>query len=235
VPRALDEVVARALAKAPGERYPTGAAMAEDLEDVAAGGPPRHARRLAAAAGDATHATPLAPGTAPVRTSAPPPPAPAFAGWRRTIVAAGVTLAVLAAALTWTRGAWRPPAATRTASVPAATAPAVVDDAPAPLTVDFEHHLRAGTLKVWVDDALVLERDLEGRVERRLAGRVRLYKGRVLEDLEVTPGRRAVRVEVAWDGKVRTSRTSAVFQPGRGRRLDVQVVRVLDDLVLEWR
>jgi serine/threonine-protein kinase len=236
VPRALDDVVAMALAKAPAERYPSGEAMAEDLEDVAAGRPPRHARRAATAAAEATRALPRAATVpAPARPSPPAAPVPpAFAGRRRAIVLAGVTFAALAVALFLVRGP--SPPAPRAPAPPAAGAPAAVEDGEAsPLTIDFEHHLRTGALRVWVDDALVLERELEGRLERRLAGRVRLYKGRVLETLEVTPERHTVRVEVAWDGKVRTSRASAAFQPGRARTLDVQVVRVLDDLVLKWR
>jgi len=41
LPPDLDRVVARALAKAPDDRYPDGQALAEDLEDVLEGRPPR--------------------------------------------------------------------------------------------------------------------------------------------------------------------------------------------------
>ena len=43
LPAALDRVVARSMAKRAEERYPTAAAMADDLEDVLAGRAPRHA------------------------------------------------------------------------------------------------------------------------------------------------------------------------------------------------
>jgi len=43
LPAALDPVVARSMAKRVEERYPTAAAMADDLEDVLAGRAPRHA------------------------------------------------------------------------------------------------------------------------------------------------------------------------------------------------
>jgi len=43
LPAALDRVVARSMAKRAEERYPTAAAMADDLEDVLAGRTPRHA------------------------------------------------------------------------------------------------------------------------------------------------------------------------------------------------
>jgi hypothetical protein len=48
-PAGLDEVVARALAKSPGERYPAAGMLAEDAQDLLAGRPPRHARGFRAA------------------------------------------------------------------------------------------------------------------------------------------------------------------------------------------
>src|SRR6185295_1827294 len=42
LPHVLDDVLARAMAKDPDERYPTGEELATDLEDVLAGRPPRH-------------------------------------------------------------------------------------------------------------------------------------------------------------------------------------------------
>jgi serine/threonine-protein kinase len=42
LPAALDRILARSMAKRPEERYPTAAAMADDLEDVLAGRTPRH-------------------------------------------------------------------------------------------------------------------------------------------------------------------------------------------------
>jgi hypothetical protein len=41
-PRDVDDVLARAMAKSPEDRYPSGRMMAEDIEDVLAGRPPRH-------------------------------------------------------------------------------------------------------------------------------------------------------------------------------------------------
>jgi serine/threonine-protein kinase len=42
LPTALDRILARCMAKRAEERYPTAAVMADDLEDVLAGRPPRH-------------------------------------------------------------------------------------------------------------------------------------------------------------------------------------------------
>jgi hypothetical protein len=43
LPAAVDAVVARALAKDRARRYPSGTALVEDIEDILAGRPPRHA------------------------------------------------------------------------------------------------------------------------------------------------------------------------------------------------
>jgi serine/threonine protein kinase len=77
LPAAVDAVVARALAKEAAARYPSGKALAEDIEDILAGRPPRHlgkapdvprtivAPSSAAAAPSTTPITPAVPG-APV-------------------------------------------------------------------------------------------------------------------------------------------------------------------------
>jgi eukaryotic-like serine/threonine-protein kinase len=231
VPAGVDQVVAMALAKSPNDRYQTGDAMAEDLEDVVAGRAPRHASAARTPAPDDPLAGLLGAPEAAVATIAIPSaaPVPSPPPWRRFAVpgalAAGLLLIVVVG---WKLSAGRAVAPTHVA--PAAPEP----DAPARMTIDFEHHMRSGGLKVWVDDALVLDRPLEGRLAQKV-GRVRLYKGQILETVEVTPARHAVRVEVGWDGKVRTARTTATFRPDSSRTLDVEVLRFLDDLTLEWR
>ncbi len=245
VPAGIDQVVAMALAKSPNDRYETGEVMAEDLEDVVAGRAPRHAAARTPAPDDplaglletpeaAVATIALGPhvGVQAIdRRPAPPSPAPVLSPppWRRFGVpgalAAGLLLIVIVG--------WRLSA--DKAVGPTNVAPASPEaDAPARITVDFEHHMRSGGLKVWIDDALVLDRPLEGRLVQKV-GRVRLYKGRILETFEVTPARHTVRAEVAWDGKVRTARSAATFRPDSSRTLDVEVLRVLDDLTLEWR
>jgi hypothetical protein len=42
LPPAIDDIVARAMAKAPEDRYPSGKMLAEDVQDVLDGHPPRH-------------------------------------------------------------------------------------------------------------------------------------------------------------------------------------------------
>jgi serine/threonine-protein kinase len=241
----VDQVIAKALAKSPAERYPTGEAMAEDLEDVVAGRRPRHAAAARAAESDdplaglldapAAIATIALPAAAVVRARTPGPER--RGGRDRWVVGLVAAAALLLAAIGgWRMVAGRPSPAKAKPDVAramdATVAPA--SDAPARMTIDFEHHMRSGSVKVWVDDDLVLERSLEGRLIEKL-GRVRLYKGRVLETVEVTPERHSVRAEVAWDGKVRAARTAATFRPDGARTLDIEVLRVLDDLTLEWR
>jgi hypothetical protein len=102
------------------------------------------------------------------------------------------------------------------------------------LAVDFDHHLRSGTLEVWVDDALVLQEPIEGRVTQKVLS-FRLRKGSVQETLEVSPGTHEVRVQVSWEGRRRSSRISGTFKAGVTRRLDVSVARLTRELSLDWR
>jgi hypothetical protein len=125
----MDEVVARALAKSPADRYLDGRAFADALEDVLAGRPPRDSSgappraTLVSAAGDVSAAA-----------SAPPMPAPetvASAVTRRgVLVIAGVmTVAVLALLPTVRK------------LVPSVPIPTLAPR-PARLEVDLEHPLR---------------------------------------------------------------------------------------------
>ena len=248
VPAGVDQVVAMALAKSPNDRYQTGEAMAEDLEDVGAGRAPRHASAARTPSPDDPLAGLLdAPGAratialrSPVGVQAiggPAAPAPWPSAWRRFLVpsalAAGLLLIVVVG---WKLSAGRAiaPAHVKSGSDAARETAAPEPDAPARMTIDFEHHMRSGGLKVWVDDTLVLDRPLEGRLVQKVGG-LRRYKGRILETVEVTPARHAVRAEVAWDGRVRNARTTTTFRPDSSRTLDIEVLRVLDDLTLEWR
>ena len=126
---------------------------------------------------------------------------------------AGAALLAVLAVVAGRRDPGRAPSAAPIAPSTIAAAPA---EGAARLVVDFEHHMRAGSITVWVDDAAVLERALEGRLTQRL-GRVRLEKGRVLETLDLAPAPHAVRVEVSWDGKTRSAETPAPFTAGRAR------------------
>jgi serine/threonine-protein kinase len=317
LPPEVDYIVARALAKAPEDRYPDGKTMADDIEDVLSGRPPRHRHTWVAprradgtlvslpAADEAAVREPLpvragvpAPaGVAPrpARVGArprpaPPPPRKAFTWTAAAGVAAaflvlgalgGVALmrsrsrtAAEPAALATARPPERslvPTAPPKTLSVPSVTAieaspeaiapPKVAEDAPAAapeptlplpppasgerstvdaarLAVDFEHSLKHGTLRVWVDDVLVVEERLDSRVTRKVAA-LKLRKGSVEETLEMSPGRHEVKVQVAWEDNVKTQYISGHFSPGSTRRLSAKLGAglgglVKKDLKLEW-
>ncbi|HEY7510308.1 MAG TPA: serine/threonine-protein kinase, partial [Vicinamibacteria bacterium] len=89
LPAEAEYVLARAMAKSPGDRYPDGRAMAEDIEDVLGGRPPRHRSRWVepetGAATIVAGAPPLL--FPPAPAGAVPPaatqPPPAAAGTRR--------------------------------------------------------------------------------------------------------------------------------------------------------
>lgn len=107
---------------------------------------------------------------------------------------------------------------------------------PARLKIDFEHSLRAGTLRVWVDDESVIEEEFGGKVTREIAG-FKLRKGRLSDALEVKPGRREVRVQVAWDDNTKTETTRYDFKAGGAYRLKAKLgglAGIRRDLSLEW-
>jgi len=274
VPEPADYVVGRALAKSPADRYPDGETMAEDIDDVLDGRAPRHrATWPRTRAGEGTRvssrpraedspladlvATPPpepppapAPRAAPVapRLPAPRPAAPPAAepaGLKRTALAVGAVLLVLAGALALFAVRKPRPAAPSASDRPAAsraapvtTPPAAADDPdsgePGQLAIDFDHHLRSGTLRVWVDDDVVLDQAFGARVTRKILS-LRLRKGSVDEVLKVKPGRREVKVQVQWDDNTRTDVTAATFKPGATRTLQIRILRVLNVMTLDWR
>ena len=238
LPAPLDLVIARAMAKEPTDRHASAQALAEDLEALLDGRavPARPDPAVATAvsrpaAGDASLELLL--------EDAPPPawvhPPGALLGGRALSVALGAAVLVTGGWLAWPRPA-APPAG---AGVPRAAAadaglggPGLA--APARLAIDFDHHLRSGTLEVWVDDERVLEEPIEGRVAQKVLS-FRLRKGSVQETLDVAPGPHEVRVQVSWDGRRRSARITGRFEAGVTRRLDVSVARLTRELTLHWR
>jgi serine/threonine-protein kinase len=235
LPPSLDDVVARALAKDRDARYADGKSMAEDLEDVVAGRPPRHTSPgpppLPETAGHDTSrlaaVLSAAAGTAVIR------PQGASGGKRRRTLFLGLAAAVLtalgfAAALAVSRGG---PAAVLPASGPSPTVPPAL---PGQLEITVQHPLKTGVLKVWVDDTLVLEEGLEGRVARKILG-YKGHKGTLRETVDVPAGDRTIRVQVEGDGFAGSRRIKGTFSSGVRLRLNAEVSGFLKkDLKLGW-
>jgi len=256
IPEDVDRLVARCLAKDPERRYPSGRALADDVRAVLSGTPlPVHAGEepADAAATLVSAHRPLAPGPDAVRPSTGRPGgrglAGATSGSRLKMLAAGVVIAAAVAAGYLARGRVVPaeglvPSSPRPSAEIAPPAARALDRVAgllagpeaAQVSVDFAHSLKSGTLRVFVDDAPVIEADLDSRVTRRIAG-VSLRKGSLRDSFEVEPGRHEIRVRVAWDGNVKNGSIWANFQPGSKRLLEARLrgVGSLQDLSLKWR
>jgi len=247
LPPEVERVLARALAKDPARRYPTAQAFAEDAEDLLAGQPPRHAAGDELVALDDADSPLAALLAGSARASAPPVPIPAGAGATRTslpparprsnrarILVAVAVVVGLVALLIWIPA--RLPRATAPDPSPPATAPflgSVLPQEAARLRIDFEHPLRSGSLRVFVDDELAVDERLSGQ-QKKKALVFRLHEGSFRDELEVPAGLHEVRVEVRWDDNVKTERIVGAFRPGATRRLQASLGRIRRDLNLEW-
>jgi hypothetical protein len=105
---------------------------------------------------------------------------------------------------------------------------------PGKLEVDFEHNLKGGTLKIWIDDELVIDEPLESRVTQKILS-YRIHKGTLSQNLEVGPGEHVVRVQVEGDGFSASRRIRGTFESGEKRRLRIEVGGIIKrDLTLVW-
>jgi serine/threonine-protein kinase len=258
LPQDVERILHRALAKAPAARYPTAEAFAEDAEDLLAGEPPRHATGddlvvveepespLAVLLADVPTAPPpppsdLVPGGAGATRTSLPPPRPRRA--RRGLVLAAVAASLLALLLFVPGRDPAPegrPVAPRGSPTPApggallGPLSSLLPQQPGRLRIDFDHPLRSGLLRVYVDDNLALEQSLTGQ-PRKKALVFKLHQGSFRDELEVLPGLHEVRVEVRWDESVKTERIVGNFRPGATRRLEASLGRIRRDLSLEWK
>jgi hypothetical protein len=102
------------------------------------------------------------------------------------------------------------------------------------LVLGFEHGLKAGRLRVWMDGELLLEEPLDSRVTRKLLV-LKGRKGAVARTLEVPPGTHQIKVQVSWDRNVRTRLVRASFEPGSKRQLSARLGGLAGkSLSLEW-
>jgi hypothetical protein len=106
-------------------------------------------------------------------------------------------------------------------------------DQPAELLIDFEHSLKTGVFRIFIDDLLVVDQPFGGRVTRRIVG-MEMRKGRLIQTLEVLPGKRNVRVQVSWDDNVKTERSQTFFNPGGRLKLKAKVTGLRKGLSIEW-
>ena len=129
------------------------------------------------------------------------------------------------------------PPAVEPAEVPRATPrPARRANEATLLSVEFEHSLKSGVFRLYVDDLRVIDAPFGGRVTKKIVG-VEMRKGFLAETLEVTPGLRTVKVEVLWDDNVKTERSQTFFNPGSRLRLKAKLGSLgglRKDLSLQW-
>jgi Na+/H+-translocating membrane pyrophosphatase/serine/threonine protein kinase len=103
---------------------------------------------------------------------------------------------------------------------------------PARVRIDFEHPLRSGKLRLWIDEEMVLQQELEGREATKV---LKLRKGRIGREIAVKPGERTVRVQVRWDDNEREQSLSGKFESGAARQLDLKLGRFRKNLSAEWK
>jgi serine/threonine-protein kinase len=185
-----------------------------------------------------------------------PPARPSHFSWKRTIALTGAGLVLLGFGLGHFvfRNEMPPAVSSSPAARPAPTVPTSPVPAPEPtasaafiapgperrgpspgrLRIDFDHTLKAGTLRVWVDDELVLDEKLGGWVEKK-ALVFRMRRGNFTDVLEVTPGWHEVRMQVAWEDNKKTEKIMGQFRSGGTRTLDANLGRLRKGLDLEWR
>jgi len=236
--RDVDLLLARALAKDAAQRYPDGRAFAEDIEAILAGQPLRDRPGLASASDDSREW---------VAWPAPPPRRPRRAfGWSAAIAASLVAIAAFVLSLPDAAGTSSSPiseAATTSARAlvspfdpgspfvswahPAAAAPAPN----ARVALSVEHRFERGRLRVFVDDALALDRRLSGRPTRHLLI-LKRQTGSLGHVLEVPPGQRLLRFEIDGDGERRTGTLRGAFRSDQTRLLRLKAGKRLD---LEWQ
>ncbi len=225
LPASLEEVILRALAKRPEDRFADGIEMAAALEAVAAGG----SDAVSAGAGGA----------------AAPRGRRKWMAILLVVVAIAGSLAVLRGRIVKSaapEAASLPPsgrAATPAASAPATSpspptgaAPALVPVASATLEIRHANRLRRGTMTVWVDGERVWSESLAAPRSpiQRLGGQ------EILESIAVAPGAHDVEVRITNAAGSVDARgvVHAGFEAGSRRQLRVVLVPLRSKLQLDW-
>jgi hypothetical protein len=244
LPPGVDDVFGHALATARKDRYADVGTFCDDLDEILAGRPPRHARPQVVQQ-DAGRFLSAAPASGDRESSA------AGGMQQRRPAMVRVAAALLALGMVGGLELLR-----RELEAPdtAPLGPPTVDPdrreiaRPSPdglelpslapetarLAVDFGHPLETGTLVVMVDGSPVLERRLSAAVKKSLFG-IKLREGRLREVIDVAPGRHEIAVRVSWGEDQRNERIAGQFSAGRTRRLAASLARFGKRLSLEWQ
>jgi hypothetical protein len=189
----------------------------------------------------------VGPASASVAASARPvaPPVPRKRARSWALPLAGLFVLGVSAWLLWPEavpaptpspeGASSPPraGATPVDAAPATSSPEPREAADSTLAVDFEHPLKDGTLRLWVDGVLALDQDLAART-RKVVG-IKLHKGSLERAIPVRPGRRTVRVRVLWDDNLKEETLITTFRPGQTRLLEIRLGRIRKNLSVDWK
>jgi serine/threonine-protein kinase len=234
LPPVIDAILARVLAKKAEDRYPDARTFARDLEEVRAGrapevpvpaAPPSQSTQVSRplpappAAGEGPSPLPrVQPVATPSEAGVQPPSFWNRLPRREAVVAVVLGLAVVAALLL-ALSVWIPGRGPLVASVP--------------VELNFEHPLRSGVLKVFVDEALVVEEALESWVKEDLVV-MKVRKGRLSKTFLVPAGDRVLRLEVEGEG-YRGSRTiEGRFEAGQARRLEAKLGGLVKKDLSAW-
>jgi hypothetical protein len=156
----------------------------------------------------------------PHATPSPPPPGPARPASARPARPATAPSARSAPA------PWARP------TIPAAPPAAGLE--PGRLRIDFDHPLRKGTVRVFVDGELQVEERLTGQ-QRTKALVFKMHEGTFRNEIDVQPGLHTIRLEVRWDDNVKAERIVGSFASGATRTLEANLGRIRRDLSLQWK
>jgi len=254
LPADVDYLISRALAKDARFRYPDGNTFAEDLWDIREGRPPRHRPGWTAPPRvDGTMFTSVTPAPEPETTDLwGVPRTPAVSKPRATrglALAAGLGFFAVAllAALLAPHGPHSSGVPAASSSPPDTLSPSTSESSeadsassrslrlpsfltglrqPSRLEFTLEHPLKTGTLRIWVDDTLAVQRPLESRVTSKILV-YKARKGLARETLDVSPGEHVVSVQVESGGFDETRRIRGTFKSGETRRLQASVGGIL--------
>jgi eukaryotic-like serine/threonine-protein kinase len=105
---------------------------------------------------------------------------------------------------------------------------------PAHLAIDFEHPLKTGRLRLWVDEDMVLDEKLSSRTAKKALG-LSFSQGSLTQTVDVRPGRHTIRAQVTWEEDDKTESIAGTFKPGVTRRLEVRLGRLRKNLSLDWQ